>query len=503
MAYDPDLEPILETLRSEMRVDTKAAIDAAVAAAMVPVLDRLTKLEAAAPAPSPVVASTPIWDLVKRTQLSIPSEIRVPPGTQEIYIPVTADHTDRESFYAYVSGFTNVSGGGINVGNTATQRTLFLDWENVLYRWSPGDDLTHYVKVTTKAVYPAGREFVANIRVKGLSDSQKGRGVKVIFDPAAVIAPRQSQFHRQLRRLDLSKADRKNAFDPAAVPHSPSGFDAQGKPVWRSQLAHGRAQAGNGETGLYADDSVPGALSPIRHDAAEEALRLHTVAFEDAQRLEYQSTLYRHQAAMLNGQTMDEVCGAEGVWRMEAKIPIRRYSWPAFWLCGRGANARKGSWATWPPEIDILEKFNHVWGAADTPFTTTFTQHYGKVGKNKAAGTGGGAFGSEVEVNQWAGVNRPLDEDYHSWACAVVYHADPRKAEVTFFFDDVEVGCQILHARHEDMTTRLEFFPMANVAVKAPASYAAEQYNTDDGRGRTGDMLVRDIAYFPAGFAFQ
>ena len=37
--------------------------------------------------------------------------------------------------------------------------------------------------------------------------------------------------------------------------------------------------------------------------------------------------------------------------------------------------------------------------------------------------------------------------------------------------------------------------------LRAPGSYTAEQYNNDDGRGRTGDMLVRDIAYYPAGFA--
>ena len=44
---------------------------------------------------------------------------------------------------------------------------------------------------------------------------------------------------------------------------------------------------------------------------------------------------------------------------------------------------------------------------------------------------------------------------------------------------------------------------MANVAVRAPGSYSPDQYNTDDGRGRTGDMLVRDIAHYPSGFAFR
>lgn len=50
------------------------------------------------------------------------------------------------------------------------------------------------------------------------------------------------------------------------------------------------------------------------------------------------------------------------------------------------------------------------------------------------------------------------------------------------------------------MKTKLELYPIANVAVKAPGTYTPEQYNTDDGRGHGGDMLIRDIAYYPAGF---
>ena len=467
-------------------------------AAIIEELAALPDASGTAPVVTPPAVPDPIWSLLKQTKLTYPSEIRVPPGTKVFYIPVTADHTDRESFYCYVSGFTNLSGGGINVSNSASQRLNFSNWENVLYRWSPGDDLTHHVKVETKSTYKDGTFFGIVIRIKGLGDKQKGGTVKIVFDataqPQDVPAPTT---HRPLRRLDLSKATRKGSFDPAKVQWSPTGFDKDGKPIWRSQVAHGRTQDGNQETGLYADETIKGAVTPISYDAGENAVRLHTRAFEDAERLEWQSRLFRQQAVMLNGQTMDDVCGTEGVWRMEAKIPIRRYSWPAFWLVGRSASSRKGSWAMWPPEIDILEKFNYAWGAADTPYTTTFAQHFGKVGSNNRVG----AFGNEIEVNQWLNELTPLDEEYHSWACAVVYNADAKKSEVTFFVDDIEVGCHVLHARHEDMKTKVEFFPMANVAVKAPSTYTAEQYNTDGGRNHTGDMLVRDIAHYPNGFS--
>lgn len=526
MPYDPDLDPVLAEFRTAQadHGGRLVALDAAQANhgtrlaelekrpqpdltplsdQLAGVLARLAKLEAPAvtsPAATPAPAPEPIWNVLKRSQITIPAEVRVPPGTREIFIPVTVDHTDRESFYCYVSNLINVSGGNINVGNTASQKANF-EWDGPVYRWSPGDDLTHYVRVGTRTTsYAAGKTFGVNIRVKNLGDSQKGRQVNIVFDAAAAPQdPPKPQFHRPLRRLDLAGARRKNTFNPATLRHADSGFDKDGKPAWRSRLSHGYTQDGNGETGLYMnEDKFPAkAQSPISYDAAEGALRLHTLAFPMDARAEHDNRLFRHQAAVIQGQTLDEVCGVEGVWRMEAKIPIRRYSWPAFWLVGRGATGAKGSWTQWPPEIDILEKFNYAWGAADTPFTTTFAQHYGKVGSNSRVGS----FGGEIEANQWRPGTGPLNEGYHSWACAIVYHDDPRKAEVTFFFDDVEVGCHVLHARHEDMKTKAELYPIANVAVKASSTYTPEQYNTDDGRGHSGDMLIRDIAYYPAGFA--
>ena len=403
----------------------------------------------------------------------------------------------RQSFYANIAGMTNdpVAPNGINVGNYATSKTLF-NVDADIYLWSPGDDPTHYIKLVATNSYPDKRSVLCSIRLRGLSDNQKGKQVRIVWDAAAVpqsAADRPAQFHRPLRRLDLTKATRANQFNPATEKWSPTGLDAAGKPIWRSQLSHGRSQDGNGETGIYADETVPGAVNPISYDAAESAIRLHTVAFQDAERIEYNSRLFRQQAAVIQGQKKPDVCGAEGVWRMVAKIPSRAYSWPAFWLVGLPAS--------WPPEIDILEKFNGAWGELDTLYTTTGAQHYGNVGSNTRVG----AHGINVETNQWPGVKMtaPIHEGYHSWACAVRYDdTDPRKCEVTWFFDDVEVGCQVLFSRHQDMKTKTPFYPIMNVAVKAPTTYTADNYNNDTKRGGlSGDMLIRDMGYYPAGFA--
>lgn len=486
MAYDPDLDPIFEGFNTQL----------------VGIIARLDKLDggtgSAPEQPQPPTVIDPVWKTLTRSKITIPKQIQVPAGQREIYVPISVDHTDRESFYCYVNRLVNIPGGGINVGNAASQAWNF-EGLDAMYRWSPGDDLVHYIKIVTRSTYKAGQSFRADIHVKGLGDSQRFGNVDIIFADDAQHPDMPPQFHRPLRELKLDGAQRKNQFDAATVKFSDSGFDAQGRPTWRSRLSHGYTQDGNQETGLYmSEEKFPGiAQSPIAYDSTEKALRLRSLAFPADARVEFESRLFRHQAAVIQGQTMDDVCGAQGVWRMEAKIPIRRYSWPAFWLLGRGPKGGSGGYTQWPPEIDILEKFNHSWGAADTPYTTTFAQHYGDAGSNRRVG----AFGNVVEANQWLPETGPLNEGYHSWACAIVYDdKDPLKSEVTFFFDDIEVGCHVLHARHQDMKTKLELYPIANVAVRAPGSYTPEQYNSDDGRGHSGDMLIRDIAYYPSGF---
>lgn len=310
MPYDPDLDPILDGISAQLativaRLDGLEAASRplpeqpepeteAPAPVEPPPVEQPPVIELPPVAPPPPVAAEPIWNVLKRSQLSIPTEITVPAGQREIYIPVTADHTDRESFYCYVRGLSNVERGGINVGGMTQQKADF-EWGEV-YCWSPGDDLTHYVKVVTKATYAAGKSFTVQIAVKGLGDSNKGRGVKVTFADDAKHPDMPPQFHRPLRCLDLSGAQRKNRFDPATLAHADSGFDKVGKPVWRSRLSHGYSQDGNGETGLYMnEEKFPGkAQSPISYDAAEKAVRLHTLAFPMDARPEFESRLFRH-----------------------------------------------------------------------------------------------------------------------------------------------------------------------------------------------------------------
>lgn len=440
----------------------------------------------------------PIWETVLPTTLSIPASIDVPAGQSDVYIPITANRVDRNSFYGFMSRLSNVNGGVVNVGDDAAQRAAHSGLDTP-YHWSPGDDMTHYFRLTRNTNLVAGWQFNVIITVRGLGGSYSARTVLVRVVEGAAHPNMPAQYHRPLRRLDLSQATRKNTFNPATLPLSDSGF-LNGQPAWRTRLSHGYSQDGNGETGLYMNtERFPGkAQTPHSYDSAENALRLHTVAFPANDPAIYNNRVFRHQAAVIQGQTIDDVCGVDGVWRMVAKIPVRRYSWPAFWLIGRGANGATGGYTAWPPEIDILEKFNQAWGAADTPYTTTFGQHYGNAGSNNRIDN----FGNEIEANQWIKDTGRMDWEYHSWACSVVYDpVDTRKSEVTFFFDDVEVGCQILFARHQDMVTQMQFFPIANVAVRIPSdqTYTPEQFDTDNGRGNTGDMLIRDIAYYPTG----
>lgn len=469
MAYDPDLQPIFDDFEKRILA--------------------LEGRESAPPVePEPEVVS-PIWETAQLPTVHADDEVFAPSGQNIVWVPVSVDQTDAGTVLLRVNRAQNAKPATINVGRN---QAAYLPKE--IYRWSPGDDLVHYVRLQLPGTsYSDGKQIKFHFEIIGARNSSQV--VLVTFKDGASHPEMLPQRHRPARKLDLSKAVRANVFDPAKLKHSDSGFDKDGKPCWRSRLSHGYSQVGNGETGLYMNEDKFSdmAQDPITYDAQENAIRLHTFAAPDDAPLIFDGRVFKHQAAIIQGQTIDDVCGVEGAWQIIAKSPTRQYSWPAFWLLGRGKNGAQGGHTQWPPEIDIMEQFNRSWGAAYTPFTTSCGQHYGDAGSNSRKGN----RGYIIETDEILGATAANDEAYHEYSGTVVWKGD--QAEVTFFFDGEEVATQVLLARHQDMKTRLPFYPIANVAVRALSDSNADSYNNDP---RSGDMLIKDIGYYPSGFSF-
>lgn len=435
------------------------------------------------------------WQGFAKADFSIPSAITIPAGVNEFWIPVDVIGEFHQSAYVRLD-VSNVNGGNINVASGAVKAAFT---PQVCWVWSPGDDARQWIRIARPTgagiSFSDGRFFNVSFARYG-SAATEGSTVtcRVTFsaaEPPQVITP---AFHRPLRKLNLSAATIAYDFNPLTERWHDSGkIDGQG--VWRSRLSHGYAQPGNGETGIHLNEDVP-AFAPVVQNpfsrGADEFgnyLRLHTYAFESD--FTFNSSVYKHQAAMLQGQFLDAACGPRGVWRMRAITADRAYAWPAFWLVGRNDN---GS-AAWPPEIDIMEQFNKAWGE-DYPMTgkyTTCAQHYGNWG------TGGriGAHGTAWTVTHLPGVAA----DTSLWTAPHTYSAcvDPDANEVTIFFDDVEILCSRLIARHQNMEVQGSYYPKMNVAVRAPSWSTPASFNADG----TGDMRIYGMTYHNAGWSFD
>lgn len=437
--------------------------------------------------PEVVVPRVPIWQEFIKPTYSAPTTLEVPSGQNVVWIPVEVSNTDYSTVFVHTFAAVNQNPATINVG---TNQAAFLNPE--FFRFSLGDDKVHYIRLQfPRTTYSDGQSV--RISLRGIGTANEWVQVNVIFRNGATFPDMPPQFHRAPRELNLTNATRKNSFVPREVEWSDTGFKGE-KRVFRSRLSHGYSQDGNGETGLYMNEEVfpTIARNPISYDETEDAIRLRTAAAPEGQPFEYNRRTFRHQAAVIQGQTMDELCGTEGVWLINAKMPSKRYTWPAFWLVGRGNAGRRGSWTAWPPEIDIVEIFNQIYNNDSiNGYRISSGQHFGNYGSNSRLG----AYGIELEANRVLGTTQRTDDGYHTYACAVVWRGND--AEVTFFFDGKEITTTKLLARHEDMTTRVELFPIANVAVRAPTSWTETSWNNDT---RLGDMLIKDIALYTSGF---
>lgn len=436
------------------------------------------------------------WQYFAEPFVSIPSTLTVPAGVTEFFLPVTVSSTRDQSCFVVPSVYN--TSGGINTGTDAN-KLLFTP--RLTWHFCRGDDPLHWVRYQkpSGAAFANGEKLGVIIKTYGAS---QGDGTPlycvVTFETGAPAQPLTTPYHRPLRRLNLSGATRQYDFDPVNMQHHDSGYiggvQANGA-CWRSRPAHGYAQVGNAETGLYLNQDNPAFASvvdtPITKgsDAFGDFVNLHTYAFDS--NFTFENAIYMQQAVMLNGQYLDGACGAQGVWTMRAITANRKYAWPAFWLIGRSTSKAD----RWPPEIDIMEQFNQVYGT-DYPMTGRYTtggQHWGNWGTGNRVGAS--SCPTFTNLLPGLGASSTIWAEPHDYACAV----DLENNEVTFFFDGVEFLCQRLTARREDWSTNNQYFPMMNVAVKSPSNYAAATYNAD----ASGDMKIYDFGYYPSGYTYD
>ncbi|MWP36237.1 hypothetical protein GQY15_01315 [Rhodobacter sphaeroides] len=427
-------------------------------------------------------AETLPWDLLGTLPLPVIAfddeaarTVHVPPGQRYAHVKVTADQPIRMTAIGRPS-VSNVNGGGMNVGGD--QALWVGDYWAV---WRPGDDREMWLTVDMQYGRAAGNRVAFSIATDmgGWRSASPVTGFIEIREGAVNALPATLPRHRAPMRLTFTGSP-KASLDPATVQWSDTGFAgnaATGTPCWRARLAHGYTQDGNGEVGLYMNADVWPMQSAAPHARVTDrqgrkAIRLRscrlpapvTLSAEGGDRIFY------HQASALIAQNLPEWRGKTGVWTARCMTASRLYSWPAFWLLADG----------WPPELDIFEHFNGIYGSWPDGGWSTCTGHSGPYGgldvktrtplKFDLRRLGFASFDAYSQIHDYAAY---VDRD---WIYA--------------FVDGIEVYCTPNIARHQDWDAAWSLYPMFDVAAKFanPSTYAYA-----DG---SGDMHVYGAAHY-------
>jgi hypothetical protein len=229
-------------------------------------------------------------------------------------------------------------------------------------------------------------------------------------------------------------------------------FDDQGSTdTFSTALSHGRTQVGNAETGYYGTVDMGGL------QRTDEGLVLETRRLEEPVRIGTPAVEYPFLAVMLSGHRTKDTHFKYGSVEWVAKMPNRRYSWPALWLLPTGG---------WPPEIDVYEGFgyNQSW---DFKSQLSTNLH----GGDKLVRT----FTRPAMRMRMDTFDQPntLDSDFHTFAVTVT------PEWITMFVNDVETMKYANPFRGET------WYPLTNVAVKAPVDGSY-----DDG---SGAMVLKSL----------
>lgn len=415
----------------------------------------------------PVHAGSAVFEQIGQSSFhSGVSEIRVPIGTERIYVPFDLDRPCICTTNAWVE-----------ISDNSTVDTTGIELpDGNYYVWRPRDDLRHYVTVDISALTPAEGEYLI-VGLDATSYQIPTATVTIVFDNSAPqhLRPDPWPYHRASKRIFLKENGGVPVYrmNPNTVQWSDSGYDADGNPVWRSRLAGGGyTNNGNAEAGLYMSEEIwpNDAITP--HSIATDGVGQHVLlnSVKLASPVPHNGRNYGYQATVLQGQTLTETHMRTGVWRFVATLPSRKFAWSAIWCIG----VRPDGTTAWPPEIDIVESFNDQ-AMHQTGYMASHNQHNGFFGDWQTGRVS--VFGSANDRLAQLGA---AASDQYADPVEYILTIDEDANEVTVYMDGVEVYSSLWGAQHEDPDNKdWKFFPIFNIAVANKPPLDAY----DDGHG--------------------
>ena len=370
-----------------------------------------------------------------RAQVSI-GDVAVPPGAREAFVPITLDRPTPNTVHARVltrnGEFPSPAYEGPNFERLDTV---------VVFR--PGDPLTQTVRVSLRDLPPGTQfdlHFPEGVDGAGVADAS---GTVRAAQGARPGTAQTKGFRKPRRFVPLGAPA--YVLDPPAARWSDRG----GEGTFSTRLPHGRAQPGNGETGLYLDPATHSSPQPpIAIEGGALVLRSQQLRLP----ISYEGKAYRHGAAVLTGERMTLTHVTYGQYEWEAQMPDRRGSWPALWLLPVSG---------WPPEIDVYEGFG------DSP-GWNFSRYISANLHGRSKGKRSFTAPLRIDAGRFYGLTGFASGTHR-------FGVDIAPNFITWFVDGIEVYQAVNPFRG---TT---WFPLMNVAVKQDGDYA----------GGSGVMRVR------------
>lgn len=404
-------------------------------------------LGASTPAPAPTPPPPPVTDPFN-AGASFPAlatviidDCEVPVGATVAHVKVRLDKETANTIYAFVRCY-NGTGGRANPDTTKT----------VIFR--PEGPLEQ--TVSFDIAYMAEGNTCLLTQANEPDGAKRGPSGKVIAVAGAVNEP-------------LPPIPAPEPFAPlGALAYEATGRECLESGAWLDRLAHGRTQDGNSETGYYHPDA-------FGIDGDDLLLKSYRLAEPAQVGLKH----YPFAASIMTG-LVDEGAGwpkvnpdlvfKYGTIEWDVKMPNRKGSWPALWLCSVSGN----DYPQWPFEIDLFEGFYFHWHKPGSDLSANL--HFGKEGGNNRSIAPRGGMRYKMRD---LGLEPTLDTEFHKFACTVtsewiVTHID---------------GVEAYRWRNPFDTTK-GFYPLMQCAVKADIT---DPYDTG-----SGDMTVRSVRIWRA-----